>query len=90
MFIDADWNSDYLNYSQHREIKKKDLFIWALIFGRLETARVAWKNSKHNIILALAAALYFRKLTSGSRIDSIERFNEEAQFYENQDRSLDK
>ena len=51
---------------QVTEITRIEIFIWALIFSRFETARIMWKNSNESIGLALAGALFFRNVIKNS------------------------
>ena len=55
-----DWQNNKRWSLQMTEITRIEIFIWALIFSRFETARIMWKNSNESIGLALAGALFFR------------------------------
>ena len=82
-----DWDSAYLcGDILKRNITKKQVFTWALLFNRFDIARILWKNATDAISMALAGTLYFRNLIreAGTKTACLQEVTAEANFYEEQ------
>lgn len=89
--IDPDWSSIYqrraAEYSTMNKVclyPLRDLFLWCLLFRRVEMAKVLWSTSDDGLVYALAAAVLCRKaaMIDERDTDVHDRYKADAYGYE--------
>lgn len=89
--IDTDWSSIYhrrVNNYSHKYgsclYPQRDLFLWCLLFRRVEMAKAIWSTSNDGLVSALAAAALCRNgaMLDNRDTDVHDKFIADAQEYE--------
>ena len=85
------WNSIYERRAVEYSILEdqcldpfRDLFLWCLIFKRVEMARVIWANSSEGLTFALAASVLSKRASKldDRDTDVVQRYTQESQEYQ--------